>query len=71
MNTQMENKMTQLMSEFKIEFSEFFKGFSTNYTQELSRTSLSPLMREIDLLKTVQNDNLRANISHQSKYRDI
>lgn len=55
----MRREMTQMMNEFKIEFSEFFKGFATNYTQELSRNSLSPLLREIDLLKTVQNENLR------------
>jgi hypothetical protein len=67
MNIQLENRMTQHMNEFKIEFSEFFKGFSTNYTQELSRNSLSPLMREIDILKTVQNENIRANTTHQSQ----
>ena len=41
MEVNLENKTNKLMSEFKIEFSEFFKGFSTNYTQELSRTSLN------------------------------
>lgn len=51
----MQEHTSRLMSEFKIEFSEFFKGFATNYTKELSRTSLSPLMREIDLLKNVQS----------------
>lgn len=54
----MQQKTSQLMSEFKIEFSEFFKGFATNYTKELSRTSLSPLIREIDLLKNVQTTNV-------------
>lgn len=63
MQVSLENKTNKIMSEFKIEFSEFFKGFATNYTQELSRTSLSPLMREIDLLKTVQNDQSRLSLN--------
>jgi len=65
MEVNLENKTNKLMSEFKIEFSEFFKGFSTNYTQELSRTSLSPLMREINMLKTVQNDHSRISVNNQ------
>lgn len=65
MEVNLENKTNKLMSEFKIEFSEFFKGFSTNYTQELSRTSLSPLMREINMLKTVQNDHSRITVNNQ------
>lgn len=55
------------MSEYKIQMSEFFKGFVTNYTQELSRTSLVPLIQEIDILKTVQNENLRQNVSQHSR----
>lgn len=51
----LEKKTSRLMSDFKVEFSEFFKSFATNYTREISRTSLTPLLREIDILKNVQS----------------
>ena len=61
------NGVDREMSRFKIQMSEFFKGFVTNYTEELSRTSLTPLMQEIDSLKMVHSETMRQNVIGQSK----
>lgn len=67
MQMEVKQSINQEMTAYKIQMSEFFKGFVTNYTQELSRTSLTPLMEQIDILKNVQSENLKQNVSHYSK----
>ena len=52
------NKLIEMMADFKIEFADFFKGFLTNYTQEISRTSITPLLHDIEKIKDAQNDFL-------------
>lgn len=62
-----QSKLTEKMTQFKMEFSEFFKGFLLNYTQEMSRTSLSPLIDDITQLKHYQNEQTtqRTSIHNQ------
>jgi ribosomal protein L16 Arg81 hydroxylase len=67
MQMEVKQMINQEMTQYKIQMSEFFKGFVTNYTQELSRTSLTPLMEQIDIIKNVQSENLKQNVSHHSK----
>ena len=55
------------MADFKVEFAGFFKGFLTNYTEEVARTSIVPLVNDIKELQTIQNDQKTQRLSLQSQ----
>ena len=60
-------KLNTMMADFKVEFAGFFKGFLTNYTEEVARTSIVPLVNDIKELQTIQNDQKTQRLSLQSQ----
>lgn len=58
--------MKRDMVELKNQFSQFFGSFLQNYTQEMSRTSLLPLINDIKEIKHIQNDFSTQRMSIQS-----
>ena len=44
------------ISDFKLQMGGFLTKFLQNYSQEMSRNSLNPIIRDIEELKTVHNE---------------
>lgn len=47
---------------------QFLKSFFVNYSQEISKNSLAPLINEIEELKTVHNDIKENRLSIDQQY---
>lgn len=56
------------MSHFKSEMGQFLKNFFVNYSKEISRNSVTPLMNEIETLKSVHNDIKGKRLSIDQQY---
>lgn len=63
-----QNAIEAKMSGFKSEMKQFLQSFFMNYSKEISRNSLTPLMNEIEDLKIVHNDIRENRLSVDQKY---
>ena len=55
-NHRIEQLISTKISDFKLQMGGFLKKFLQNYSNEMSRNSLNPIIRDIEELKTVHNE---------------